>query len=636
MMKVVDFPFRNRHPSLHSERDAEEGTMKRWSRALLILTSALIIATPTQATSLPDEQFQIPDPVEEQMRGYYINEMAESTQNTSTFVSTWVGDRIGFTSSGEKPSDVVVCSSSKAPECELRIMQQFLAVLPYCDSEATLTCIEGIFAERDGKALTIERLGTFPERGVTDFAADQSIYLPQGSQPLLVRIKDAPHSEGDLYIYRAELTGSRRHVDGVANNFNYRGFQAAVFAVKLKDDNWGTYRKGACGYLPTSLTPGTSYRFAAGVKVETAGCTYDEVSRFGPTGDRRGCVSNSPTQCAAAYPLPRDIRFGMKVRFQLPMTGWLHGRIEDPVVDYQSTATGGSVITMMAKSTKVPVFQVWKRYSELSQSLKDLLAKRSVARISSWFAGPGGASNEDLATDTKKSITRHGGETFDATEMENFLAWLPLAQDKAAALPTTWAFRSMTTNMQRNNKCLQDTSTLNGVVTTNSTLYLDGPPELNPETNTLDYKVAAPHLTPQGDVFQGTYNLLLKSAVARCLYNFTSAPISATVSVQNASGISTVATTSVTESDGWLRLSASGFTFSSPTIKVKLTQAAPAPTPSVATTPTPTPSASSGPKQVASSSKESSKKTITCVKGAVKKKVTATKPKCPKGYRIAS
>lgn len=598
--------------------------MKSWSKSVLVVLALLLTLPTSSASTLPDEQFQIPNPAEEQMRGYYVNEMAESTQNTSTYVSTWVGDRVGWTSSGERPTDVVICSSSSAPDCELRIIQQFLAVLPFCDSAATLTCIEELYAERDGTQLQVERLGTFPERGVTDFSADQSINLPDGTQPILVRIKDAPHSQGDLYIYRAELTGFRNHRDGVAQKFNYRGFQAAVFAVKLQDDNWGSFRGGACGYLRTPLNPGESFRFKAGVTVDNTGCFIDEVSRFPTTGDKRGCVSNSTTQCAAPYPLPQDIRFGMKVRFQLPMTGWLHGRIEDPRVEYQPTASGGSVIKMMANPTKVPVFQVWKRYTELDQNLKDLLARRSVARISSWFTGPGGASNEDLATDTKKSITRHGGETFDPVEMENVLAWLPLAGDKAAAFPTTWAFRSMTFNMQRTNKCLQDTSTLNGVVTTNATLYIDGPPELNPEGQTLDYKVAAPHLTPTGEVFQGTYNLVLKSSVARCLYNFTNAPISATVSVQNASGVSTVATTVVSESDGWLRLSASGFTFSSPVIKVRLTQE-PAPT-----------SASGGESTSPTKVVEpvpTKKKSITCVKGVQKKKVQAKK--CPKGFKRA-
>jgi hypothetical protein len=577
------------------------------AQVILVLTIQLSFPL-ANAASIPDEQFQVPAPAEEQMRGYYVNELAESTQSTSTFISTWVGDRVGWRNNQEAPTDVVICSSTSAPECDLRIMQQFLAVLPMCEDTKALTCIEDVYAEKNGQSLKIEKIGKFPSSGPTDFVADERVGLPEGSQPLLVRIPDAPHAKGDTYIFRGQLTGLRSAKGATTENFRYRGFQAGVFAVDIVNQKY-LNTSGACGYLLNQLEPGKSFRFDATKKVDTAGCFYDEVSRFGPTDTTRGCVSNSSTQCAAPYSLPQDITFGMKVRFQSSMTGWLHGRVENPTVAYQATPTGGSVITMEAQATKVPVFQVWEKYSDISQSLKTLLAEKSVARISSWFTGPGGASNEDLATDTKKSITRHGGETFDEKEMRNMLAWIPYADDKAAALPSVWAFRTMNPNIQQTNSCLREADSLNGLVATNSTLYIDGPPILNASTNTLDYKVASPHLTPTGDVFKGSYNLVLKSSVARCLYNFTSAPISASVSIQNESGVSSVATTVVNEKDGWLRLSASGFTFSSPTIRVRLTQEK---------------------SQVATPAKPAIKK-ITCVKGKSTKTFTSTK--CPTGWK---
>ena len=579
--------------------------------AIFALTIQLSISSANSAT-IPDEQFQIPAPAEEQMRGYYVNELAESTQSTSTFISTWVGDRVGWKNNEEAPTDVVICSSTSAPECDLRIMQQFLAVLPMCEDSKALTCIEDVYAEKNGQSLKIEKVGKFPSSGPTDFVADERVGLPEGSQPLLVRIPDAPHAKGDTYIFRGQLTGLRSAKGATTENFRYRGFQAGVFAVDIVNQKY-LNTSGACGYLLNQLEPGKSFRFDATKKVDTAGCFYDEVSRFGPTDTTRGCVSNSPTQCAAPYSLPQDITFGMKVRFQSSMTGWLHGRVENPTVAYQATPTGGSVITMEAQATKVPVFQVWEKYSDISQSLKTLLAEKSVARISSWFTGPGGASNEDLATDTKKSITRHGGETFDEKEMRNMLAWIPYADDKAAALPSVWAFRTMNPNIQQTNSCLREADSLNGLVATNSTLYIDGPPILNASTNTLDYKVASPHLTPTGDVFKGSYNLVLKSSVARCLYNFTNAPISASVSIQNESGVSSVATTVVNEKDGWLRLSASGFTFSSPTIQVKLTQAPAVTVPQAKVT---------TPKVV---------KKIVCVKGKTTKSFSSKA--CPSGWK---
>jgi hypothetical protein len=108
----------------------------------------------------------------------------------------------------------------------------------------------------------------------------------------------------------------------------------------------------------------------------------------------------------------------------------------------------------------------------------------------------------------------------------------------------------------------------------------------------------------------------MRSDYARCLYGFTNAPVAASISILSADGTSQIATTVLGERDGWLYLSANNFTFSSPTLKVKLTQAS---------APKAPPSA---PVQTGAS-----KKTISCIKGKVVKKVTGANPKCPTGYK---
>jgi hypothetical protein len=115
----------------------------------------------------------------------------------------------------------------------------------------------------------------------------------------------------------------------------------------------------------------------------------------------------------------------------------------------------------------------------------------------------------------------------------------------------------------------------------------------------------SPHYLPDGTEFKGSYDLMIRSDVARCIYGFSSAPISATISVISSDGTAQVATTLVREKNGWLSLSAKNFTFSAPVVKVSLKQAG---------------------------SKVAKKSTITCVKGKTSKKVTGTKPMCPKGF----
>jgi hypothetical protein len=132
----------------------------------------------------------------------------------------------------------------------------------------------------------------------------------------------------------------------------------------------------------------------------------------------------------------------------------------------------------------------------------------------------------------------------------------------------------------------------------------------------------AAHLNPDGTEFKGTYNLVMRSDVARCLYGFGSAPIQAKIEVSSSDGTPSVATTVINESDGWLKMTAAGFTFSTPQIKVKLSQDQPAPQASAS----PTPATSTKPAAMKKSS-------ITCVKGKTTKKVTAINPKCPTGFK---
>jgi hypothetical protein len=184
-------------------------------------------------------------------------------------------------------------------------------------------------------------------------------------------------------------------------------------------------------------------------------------------------------------------------------------------------------------------------------------------------------------------------------------SWLPKISDKSSADINTWSIRTLDSReMNGANRCFTKTSQLNGIVTSNSTVYSAGPPKF--DGSSLNYKVAAPHLMSDGSVKRGVYTLLVKSDVARCVYGFSAAPIKASVSVINEQGVNTLATTTVSERDNWLQLSAYNFTFSAPTIKVSLSQA------------------------------KNQRYTISCVKGKVTKKVTGTKPKCQKGFKITA
>jgi hypothetical protein len=184
-------------------------------------------------------------------------------------------------------------------------------------------------------------------------------------------------------------------------------------------------------------------------------------------------------------------------------------------------------------------------------------------------------------------------------------------KDTSSGEKSFWTVESLNVGNSQTpvTKCTNYSHELAGIVTTNSLLYSAGPPKFNKTTSSLDYELASPHFESNGNVTTGSYDLLIRGDVARCIYGFTSAPISASITVLSSDGTPKTSTTVLGEKDGWLYLSAQGFQFSSPTVRVTLKQAG------------------------AKATSQGKTQTITCVKGKVSKKVSGVKPTCPAGYK---
>jgi hypothetical protein len=219
--------------------------------------------------------------------------------------------------------------------------------------------------------------------------------------------------------------------------------------------------------------------------------------------------------------------------------------------------------------------------------------------------------------------------------LDDFKLWNPLLEDKPLAMRTMWSLRSITNSDPAIRAC--DGRGLSGLVTTNAAVYSDGPPSFDKESQSLNYTVGAPHYDTSNKVFSGSYSLIMNSEVARCIYGFSNAPISAKIEVAAEDGSSSVAVTTLNQKDGWMRLSAYGFHYSTPQIKIKLTQekvveaaAAPSATPIAASTAEPKKTSAVA---VKTKPTKAVALTITCIKGASTKKITAAKPKCPSGYK---
>ena len=167
----------------------------------------------------------------------------------------------------------------------------------------------------------------------------------------------------------------------------------------------------------------------------------------------------------------------------------------------------------------------------------------------------------------------------------------------------------------------QASQSLDGVVSTNATMYNPAPPSYDAKDGSLNFEVGSPHLDATGKVIQGVYSMVLSSKIAKCIWGSDLTNSRATVSIINDAGQTQVSTSALKALNDFYYFHISGFTYSTKKISIRVE-----PTPIVAPTPSATPSATPISTQIS--------KKITCFKGKAKKVVSGVKPVCPKGYKV--
>lgn len=427
-------------------------------------------------------------------------------------------------------------------------------IAPVCSSENNDFCIESLDLGGADSPLVPAKLEA-QLRGPTT-PGSPALGFPAGGTPSLWSSDLKNEAGSNKYLVKAMVSFSRQPTNGIM-------FTNLTVAVK-----------------PVLETAGSSWTPDVAVEERQTPSGWG-VSVSGATG---GCAWLSAGTCYQVEDYSASTRTKVTVHVPASLGGWYKGRLAKPTLSVENLNEKVLRISVTAEPVKVPGFF-------------------AIFNQTDWEKYFGSFSK--FVPSTTPNIVSSRGDAFQ------YVAGLKQAGfDKVSGVTSTWSFGSLSNSQifgYRN--CLQNKSKVHGLVTTNSMVYNDSPPAL--QDGFLNYQVAGMHYQPDGKTeVEGTYDLVMSSETARCIYDFSKAPISATVSVVSSDGEVKTAVTSVSENDGWLKLAAYGFTFSSPTIKVKLTQAK-AP---VAT----------------------KKSTITCVSTKNKKlikKVTAAAPKCPVGYK---
>lgn len=518
-------------------------------RTVGAITSILLAFSAVPAVAnFEDEQFAKPNKFEIGHHGILIE---ESTDTLLKF------PRLQAFQAGPQPP--LACDSLSDKNCETARSYVFNAPFAICNSAAQFDCIESLSFSSSS---TISP-ATFVRYVYSDhpnaFSGDNKLLPTQIGSPSVWRVPSAPHAFGDLYLVIAGHSGA------LANGrFSEKRLYTQVIPVSEKFGAWDGVIDGngfgVIGQCNSKLN-------SAGL-LEIIGCG----SGAQDFGLFRCAIWEQNGTCLLQRAHRLDTAITVGIRLSGEPSGWLHGRIQNPEVKI-TQAGSFSKLEVKASPVRVPILYHGGDFSALPPELKsywDACMLDRNCNVSTRRAG----SNPKLEPNGLLRNVQFNPAPYGAPALKAVSVFAPHVRDTSVAAPTAWGFRTLDFSAEGSvGRCAQSFNGTVGIVTTNATAYSEGPPEL--KGGSLNYSVAGLHHMPDGKTLTlGTYDLIMKSDFARCVYGFSRAPIQASVSVTSVEGDSLVATTEVSERDGWLKLAAYGFTFSEKEIRVSLTQAA--------------------------------------------------------------
>lgn len=406
-----------------------------------------------------------------------------------------------------------LCNKSFSGNCDPTAHHaEAFEILPPCTTAAQENCIDSISLALDKG--TFESAKYLENLGGASLAASPKYGLPAGSTPSLW--SSGVSNAGGTNTYEAFVQMHYSWISG--------GFKPDSLVATLE---------------PYSVTTG-DFRPQADTQV-TLPNGREAISGDVPNFN---CVWTDLGLCGIREDFASGTKVKMSVRLDSRLGGWFKGRLAHPTFNVSHLSSRNNLVTISAEPVDVP---------QISLNVSKWDASPGIQKFFSSMPGyAGGAVNTRADYDN----------AFGAIE-----AFRQYSKDTAQGVIKTWSFGSFGS---ANNPCLRDSSKLLGLVTTNATVYNGTAPDF--VDGQLSYSVSGYHLLPDGSLALGSYDLIMRKSVAKCLYHLTSAAFSATVTVSGEGGNPNFATTEFVQQGIWDRFSAYGFTFSRHRILVKLTQ----------------------------------------------------------------
>jgi len=537
---------------------------------LIILPLVVLAATPPSwgAYGYPDEIWKSTERIYAEV---LTDNSASVVENQSYVQAANMPDRVTGKGGGN-----FVCETFDDPNCQDKDWINGILLMSPCSITPSNFCIESLsIGSASGASLTDVK--AISEVNTKRVIASVNSGIPGGGAASLWR--DSQY--GDFLVI-----SSLKYVKQKSSTPRFSSINVKIVPVTVKVNP---------AYVASTLvTSSASQSSIPNVQWQTSKSI---------TLAQNECYVVDDGNCFVRRDFKDDTRLKISLTVPSEISGWLFGRMKNTGISLNAISEKVSRMEVTGTSAIAPNLIISKPKSEVLKHEK--------------FVAYTKANGYNGGEDVFERLRAPGSMVMGGSLVNAFWAYDVWGKDLMAysgpdplfALSTAWNFGSIDSN-QINDACANGKKKFLGMVTTNAPIYESDPPQL--KSGFLQYRVAGPHFAAdQKTLFRGVYDLNIESEFARCIYGFTKAPISATISVTNADGESQeIATEVMTERNGWIHLGAYNFHFSAPTVRVKFTQEKG----KVATSPI--------------------QKSITCQKGKITKKVSGGK--CPPTFKKVS
>ena len=353
----------------------------------------------------------------------YALNIVDTLFNTGQVVSHLEGAKPAA-KAGENPIPVLCKKYGVAPCDNPELLYSGTFLLPTCTAEIHDWCVEGLALSQSGLRVEAQYIRAVESEFLP---ADPSVDMPPGASTTLWNVPGFKNSSGETtYATYVMISGFKEK----NKKFSINNFRAMV--------------------IPFELRTGNEYERAF-TEMRTLPNGESVVSTSGFNTD---CVWTETAKCGAIVDFSPGVRAELSLRLGNNVTGWLMGRLDQPEISVTPISTSQNRLVIKAAPATIPKF-----YASVPKSAAN-------ETVTAWFkktAMPG--------TDASVFSVLADGYPIDA-----LTAFAPVVNDMAVATISTWSVNSIDSGT--GSRCLNDSTRLLGLVTTNALIYQGNAPIL--------------------------------------------------------------------------------------------------------------------------------------------------------------